>query len=220
MVLLYWRFFWGLLGLGPAVDSAAAGFRGWAGLLKIGAAGAPICIAGALCGSKIKAQLFHPAPVAWALIVGGVALIAAEGLRRRAAVSRLDALSLRQCLLVGLFQCLALWPGMSRSAATIVGAMLLGCERRLAAEFSFLVAVPVLGAAVAYDLLKNLALLSAADIPFFLTGLLVAFVTALAAIKLFLGIVSRYSMRLFGYYRIVLGLLVLWLMRVTGAGPK
>jgi len=209
VVVLYHRRFIALFNLRVGSSSSELNFQGWAGITKVGAACLPIFMVGALCGAQIKARLFAPVPVAAALIIGGVLLILLEGRGARVRVDSMAQVSLRQCLWVGLFQCLALWPGISRSGSTIIGSMLIGFERRLAAEFSFFIAVPTLGAAVGYDLVKHAALLSAPDIPVFATGLMVSFVTAVLAIKVFIHILGSYTMRPFGYYRILLGLVVL-----------
>ena len=211
VVVLYYRRFFALAGIDLGLPAQEANFRGWAGIGKLLTACLPIFVLGALFGSKIKAALFAPLPVAAALITGGVLLILLESSVRRVRTESIAEITLGQCLLVGLFQCLALWPGMSRSGSTIIGAMLIGFDRRLAAEFSFFIAVPALGAAVGYDLLTSAGALSAADIPVFATGFLVSFVTAAAAIKLFLRVLGSCTMRPFGYYRILLGLIVIWM---------
>ena len=111
--------------------------------------------------------------------------------------------------LIGIFQCLSLWPGFSRSASTITGGMFLGVKREVSAKFSFLVAVPVIFAAVIYDICKNFANLSKDDIWFFLIGFIVSFFVAIFSIKFFLNILKKFSLTIFGYYRIILGFIVL-----------
>ncbi len=160
----------------------------------------------------IKAKLFSPFPVALALIFGGVVMLLVEQRKLNARISKLEDLSIGVCFWIGVFQCLSLWPGISRAGSTIIGAMLLGVERKTSAEFSFLIAVPVMIAAVGYDLLKNLHLLSGADVTVFSIGFVTSFVTAVLAIKVFVGVLQRYTLSAFGVYRILLGLLVLWLL--------
>jgi undecaprenyl-diphosphatase len=174
----------------------------------------PAAVTGLLLHKIIKARLFGGGPVAVALIVGGVAMIAIEYARRRRGAIGDDALedvSPKRGLVIGLFQCLALWPGASRSMTSIVGAQLAGLSTRAAAEFSFLLAIPTLGAATVFDLLKNgRLLLDAPGGPAALaTGLVVAFVVALAVIASFLRYLRRFGLAPFGLYRIVLGAVVL-----------
>ena len=136
-------------------------------------------------------------------------MVVIEKLHRAPSVTKLEDVTLKQSFLVGVFQCFALWPGMSRSGATIIGGMLLGLERKVAAEFSFLVAVPVMFAAVGFDMLKSIKLLGSQDIPLFAVGLLVAFFVSILAIKFFLSLLNRLTLKPFGIYRILLGLLVI-----------
>jgi len=129
----------------------------------------------------------------------------------RVRVWDLGAVSPRQALLVGLWQTLALWPGFSRSAATIMGGMALGFSRKVAAEYSFLAAVPVMVAATGYDLWKTRGLLSLADAPLFAVGFGAAFLSALLAIRVFLHIVGSGTLRPFALYRVVAAAAV-WVM--------
>ena len=120
----------------------------------------------------------------------------------------LDEMTPKLALGIGCFQCLALWPGFSRSASTIMGGMLLGAKRSLAAEYSFIAAVPIMVAATGYDLLKSWHLLSAADAPFFAIGMIGSFLSALLAIKVFIALVSRMTLIPFAVYRLILAPLV------------
>jgi undecaprenyl-diphosphatase len=134
----------------------------------------------------------------------------------RRTVEEVDALPTRTALGVGLAQVLALVPGVSRSGATILGGYALGMSRRAAAEFSFFLAIPVMFAASGYDLLKSRDALSAADVPIFAVGFVVAFASALLVIRAFIGFVQRNSFTAFAWYRIAAGaLLLLWLGRGT-----
>lgn len=186
-----------------------AGLVGKEGLIKMAVASLPVLVVGMVAHGAIKRHLFSPLTVAAALIVGALLMIFVERRRPPVTVSDVEQLSLRTCLGVGLFQCLALWPGMSRAASTMIGGMLLGVERKVAAEFSFLVAVPVMAAAVGYDLLKSLKLLSFGDVPLFAVGLIVSFVTALFAIKFFMRLLTSWTLVPFAFYRIGVGVLVL-----------
>ena len=143
-----------------------------------------------------------------ALIAGGVAILLIERMTHRAHVQSAEAITAKQALGTGIAQCLSLFPGVSRSGATIMGGLVLGFDRRVAVEFSFL-AIPTMVAATGYDLLKNLHSLSSADIPVFVVGFVTSFFSALVVIKVFLGYVSRHDFSGFAYYRIIFGLLVL-----------
>jgi undecaprenyl-diphosphatase len=208
VVVLYPKRFLGLIPTKSWSDCKDS-FQSWGGISRLVVACLPAFVSGALFHSAIKAKLFAPVPVAVALILGGIIMIAIENKSRKERFSSLDELSLGTCLGVGLFQCLALWPGMSRSGATIVGAMLLGVSRKTAAEFSFLVAVPVMFAAVAFDILKSDVNFSADVLMIFAIGFAVSFITALAAIKVFIGLLGRWTLAPFGYYRIALGAIII-----------
>jgi undecaprenyl-diphosphatase len=188
---------------------AVNSFRGPYGLFRLGLAVTPLFILGALFGSKIKELLFNPTTVAWALIVGGILLLTVERFASRARVQTLEEISPKMALQIGLFQCLALWPGMSRSGSTIFGGVLLGMSRKTAAEFSFLVAVPVMVVATGADLIKNFSVLGSGDIAAFAVGFIVSFVTALFAVKFFISLLGRVSLAPFAWYRIAVGVAVL-----------
>lgn len=181
-------------------------------LLKVGLAFVPAAAVGLLAGSTIKKLLFSPQTVAIALIVGGLAMLALELLLPPREPQETTSLSFRQALTVGLCQILALIPGMSRSATTIMGGMVAGLDRRAATEFSFFLALPTLGAATVYDLLKNLNQLSRADVLPYSVGVVTAFVSALIVIRAFLRYVQGHDFKGMALYGIVLGALVLWWM--------
>jgi undecaprenyl-diphosphatase len=176
----------------------------------------PAAIVGLLFHDVIKAVLFNPTVVAGSLVVGGVVMLLIERWKPRETVTDVDDMPITTALGVGLAQVLALVPGTSRSAATILGAYALGCSRKAAAEFSFFLAVPVMFAATGYDLLKSRALLSVDDLPFFALGFVMAFASALVVIKVFVAFVSRTSFVGFAWYRIVAGTaLFYWLSRAA-----
>ncbi|MEZ4298842.1 MAG: undecaprenyl-diphosphate phosphatase [Polyangiaceae bacterium] len=190
--------------------------------VALGIAFVPAAVVGLLTHKAIKRLLFHPAPVAGALIVGGVLMIAVElGRKRRAreADDGLEHVSYRRAIAVGLGQCLSLWPGSSRSMTTIVAAEMTGLSPSTAADFSFLLAIPTLGAATAYDLVKNYDTLAATPgaMNALAIGLVVSFVVALLVIAAFLRYLKRFGLTPFGIYRIVLGVIVLVLLGTNGA---
>ena len=207
VVCLYFSRFSSLIPISS--NNARGGLAGLSGCCKLAVACLPAFLLGPLVHSTIKEYLFFPFPVAVALIVGGVVLIAIDRGDRKARVLDVDELTLKQCFGIGIFQCAALWPGVSRSGATIIGGMLLGLERKVAAEFSFLLAVPVMFAATAYDLLKSHAAFSGSDFAVFGLGFAVSFFVALFAIHFFLKLIGTHTMAPFGYYRIILGAVVL-----------
>lgn len=169
----------------------------------------PAAVLGLMFYKQIKGVLFQPLVVAGALIVGGFFILWAERRRHTIAVESVDTLDFKRALGVGFAQALAMVPGTSRSGATILGGLFLGLSRKTAAEFSFLLAIPTMLAATAYDLYKNWALFNASDVPLFLVGGLSAFVSALVAVRWLLRFIGNHDYTLFAYYRIVFGLLVL-----------
>ena len=174
----------------------------------------PAAVLGLLFHKKIEAVLFAPAPVAAALILGGLVMIGVEIYRKRAGDRGEDGLSAvtpRRALGIGFAQCISLWPGSSRSMTTIVGAQLGGVSTAAAADFSFLLAIPTLGAATVYKLLKGgRALLAVPGGASSLAiGMVVSFVVALVVIAAFLRYLKRFGLLPFGVYRVVLGVVVL-----------
>ncbi len=188
-------------------------FAGIRGCLILGMTTAPILVAGFVLHDYLKAHLFGPVPVAWALGIGGIGILLVEQWHPSASEEGLDRIGWGQALGVGLFQCLALWPGVSRSAATIVGGMLGRLDRKTAAEYSFLAAVPALAAATVYDLYKSRGLLGVRDLPFFAVGFGVSFVAALLAVTGFLKLLQRWTLRPFAWYRILVAPLIYYWLR-------
>lgn len=199
-----------LAGLRPGDEGS--GFAGTRGLGLLLVTTAPSLVVGAMLNNLIKARLFTPLTVAIALGVGAVAILVVERLHKPATTDDIDALTWRQALAVGLFQCLAMWPGMSRSAATIVGGMLGGLGRRAAAEYSFLAAIPVMLAATAFDLYSARGLLGTDDLLPFGIGFAVAFLAAGIGVKTFLRLLGTWTLSPFAWYRIALAGLVFWLV--------
>jgi undecaprenyl-diphosphatase len=177
-------------------------------LLPLFVAFLPAAVVGLALHKWIKAALFTPSVVAIALVVGGVVILLVERLRPAVIVTDATRVPLRTAWGIGLAQLLSLIPGTSRSATTILGGYALGCSREAATEFSFLLSVPVLGAATLYDLYKSRAALAPGDALMFGVGTVVAFVVALVVIQGFLRFVSKHDFRVFAWYRIVFGLLL------------
>ncbi len=204
VVFLYKERFVGLLDLKKKV-----GLSGMNGLILLAITTAPALVFGFLVHGYIKTYLFNPFTVALGLGVGGLIMIVAEQKLPVSKINKVDELKPRDALLVGLFQCLAMWPGVSRSGATIVGGMLVGIERKTAAEYSFLAAVPVMCAATIYDLYKSRAFLSTSDIPIFMIGFVVSFISAWFAVKFFIHLLGKCTLKPFGWYRIGIAVLIL-----------
>ncbi len=169
----------------------------------------PALLIGGTIGKHIEEKLFNPYVVAVALIVGGILLLWIENTLRESKINSIAALSYRTAFLIGLIQCLAMIPGTSRSAATIMGAILLGSSRVVAAEFSFFLAIPTMVAATAYSIMKSGLHLSSHEIMLTGIGFVVSFLVAWAVIAAFMKYISKNNFKPFGYYRIVLGALVL-----------
>jgi undecaprenyl-diphosphatase len=169
----------------------------------------PLAILGLLFGDYLKAWLFKPIPVALALVIGGVIILWAERRQHAERVKDVDELTWRDSLKLGLFQALALIPGTSRSGATIIGGLLSGFSRKVAAEFSFFVAIPVLLAATALDLWEARHDLASTDATPLIVSCVASFVSALLVTKLLLRFVSQHSFAVFAWYRIVFGGIIL-----------
>lgn len=176
--------------------------------VNLAAAFLPAAVLGLLTHKAIKAYLFNPVTVAAALVIGGIAILLIERRKPDSRVHSTDEITLAQAAGIGLAQCLALFPGVSRSGATIMGGLAIGLERKTAAEFSFFLAIPTMLAATGFDLLKNRNALSVSDIPLFALGFVTAFLAALIVIKAFLTYVSRRDFSVFAYYRIGFGMML------------
>ncbi len=187
------------------------GFEGVNGLKLLFLTTLPALVFGAVLHSFIKHHLFNVFTVTLGLGLGGIAILLTEKFMPSSRKIGLDMLSAADALKIGCFQCLALWPGVSRSASTILGAMGIGIDRKTAVEYSFFAAVPVLCAASALDLLKSRHALRASDIPFFAAGFATAFVSALLSVKWFVGRVSGKNLNAFGWYRILLASALIFL---------
>ena len=189
--------------------------------LNVAIAFAPAVVLGVLFGSAIKARLFSPVPVAIAFVAGAFVILWVEARHRRqygvedlagtrrARVEGIDDITPADALTLGLLQCLALVPGVSRSGATIIGGMVIGLSRKAATEFSFFLAIPTLVGAGAYSLFKERGALRATDLPMFAVGLAFAFVSALICIRWLIRYIATHDFTVFAWYRIAFGLVIL-----------
>lgn len=165
----------------------------------------PCMVIGAVAYPYIKHYLFSPMTVAIGLIAGGIAILLIERSKPKARIKSTEAMGWRTALTIGFIQCLAMVPGVSRSGASIMGALALGVERKAAAEFSFFLAVPTMLAAAGYDLYQERALLDAGMLNIIATGFLVSFFVAIVVIRWMLAFVSKHGFAPFAWYRIALG---------------
>ncbi len=172
----------------------------------------PAMIIGGLFHNLIKEIFFSNLVIAIALIIGGLIMILVEKKQLISNTESLENITLKQSFCIGLFQCLAMIPGTSRSGSTIIGALLLKINRKVATEFSFFLAIPTIFAATAYDLLKNLHEINFSGIELILAGTLSAFVSSILIVRWFLSYVSRHNFIAFGIYRIIAGLVILLLI--------
>ncbi len=211
VVVVYWRTFWAVgMGLLKWRKESLAFVRN----ILLGFL--PSAVLGLLLKDYIDIMLGSPQIVAWALIAGGIAILVIERTAKPGPASGVAQLPARQALGVGLFQCVSMIPGVSRSGATIMGALAMGIERRTAAEFSFFLAIPTMMGATTLELWDNHAELMAGTGPVgwseIAVGFAVSFVVALAVIKLFVAYVSRAGFAPFAWYRIAAGIVALYFL--------
>ena len=206
VVVLYWKKFF---------DFSKISFY-----IKLACAVIPALILGKLFDDKIDAVLGNPIPIAIVLILGGIVLLFIDNYFKNPTITNEEDITIKKAVTIGFWQCLAMMPGTSRSAASIIGGMQQGLDRQTAAEFSFFLAVPTMLAVTTYSLflktyevsqLKGYELLTQSNdnLKMFLIGNVVAFIVAVIAIKFFIGIIKKFGFKPWGYYRIVAGILLL-----------
>jgi undecaprenyl-diphosphatase len=207
VIVLYWRTFWAVL-----TGLFAGRPESWRFVRNILVAFLPSAVLGLIFLEQVEYLLKNVQVVAWALLIGGVAILVIEKTAPQGTEKGVADISLGKAIGVGLIQCLAMIPGVSRSGATILGALSLGVERRTAAEFSFFLAVPTMIGATTLQLAKHRDQLGTAGLHGIALGFLVSFVVAILVIRWFIGIVSRRGFAPFAWYRIVVGAAALvWL---------
>ncbi|PKP94829.1 MAG: undecaprenyl-diphosphatase [Alphaproteobacteria bacterium HGW-Alphaproteobacteria-16] len=173
----------------------------------------PAMLIGAVAYEGIRVMIQSPMTVAIALIIGGIVILVVERMVKTVRVERVETMPLSTAIAIGLVQCIAMIPGVSRSGATIMGALLMGVERKTAAEFSFFLAVPTMAGATVYSLYKDRDLLTFDDLTGIAIGLFVSFLVALLVVKAFVRVVGRFGFAPFAWYRIVVGSVALvWLL--------
>ena len=200
VVVLYWRKFFD--------------FSRWQFYLKLIIAVIPAIVLGYLFSDKIDKLLESPIPIAAAMLLGGIVLLFIDKLFNPAGesgshiIKTEEEISNKKAFVIGVWQCLAMIPGVSRSAASIIGGMQQKLTRKLAAEFSFYLAVPTMCAATGYKLLKGYKTFTSDHVQLLLVGNLVAFIVAVIAIKFFISFLQKHGFRLFGWYRIIVGIIL------------
>jgi undecaprenyl-diphosphatase len=188
------------------------GFSGMRGLCLLAVTTIPASLVGFATHRFAKENLSSPMSVALAMTVGAVWIIILENSRLHPTKQGLDSLTWKEALWIGLFQCLSLWKGMSRSASTILGGMMCGVERKTATEYSFFAAVPIMIAATAFELVKYRDILTPANLGLIGVGFVVSFVSAWLAVKTFVHFLGRHTLEAFGWYRLIAAVLVVWLV--------
>jgi Uncharacterized bacitracin resistance protein len=178
-------------------------------LIGLAIAFLPAALVGFAAHDWIERYLFTPQTVAVALIIGGAIILWVEASHKPVHVATLEQVRVKTALMVGLAQCCALFPGISRSGATIIGGLLAGMDRRVATEYSFFLALPTMIVATAYKMLKSFSIFTQQDLVALLVGLIVSFFVAWAVIAAFLAFVKQHTLSSFAYYRITLGIIVL-----------
>ncbi|HEU0165083.1 MAG TPA: undecaprenyl-diphosphate phosphatase [Thermomicrobiales bacterium] len=191
------------------------GAQGKSGFILVAITTIPGLIAGALLNSPIKDHLFSPGTVAVGWAIGGILIILVERNLPPVRKGGLDKIRWRDALIIGICQCAALWPGVSRSASTMSAGMLLGIDRKTAAEYSFLAALPLIAAASFFDLVSNRNAIHASDIPMFATGFIVSFIVGWFAVRYFLRLLSTWTLVPFGWYRIAATVVLVFLIAIN-----
>ena len=198
VVVLYWKKF---------VD-----FKSWHFYLKLLIAVIPALVLGFIFSDKIDSLLESSLTVAITMIAGGIVLLFIDNVFNAPKIETEEQISFPKAFIIGCWQCIAMIPGVSRSAASIIGGMQQSLTRKLAAEFSFFLAVPTMAAATGYKLLKGYKTLNTEHIKLLAVGNVVAFIVAMLAIKFFIGFLQKHGFKLFGYYRIIGGIILLVLV--------
>lgn len=207
VVVLYWNKI-----IQSIKDIFTPDMRGLKFWINVLVASIPAGILGVLFNDKIKEKLFNPVTVSSALVIGGFLMIFIEKkYRKRNKTKSIDDIKLGQALFVGCFQCLALWPGMSRSASTIMGAWISGMSTVAATEFSFFLAIPVMIGASGVALIKTHIAMTNIEVIALTVGFIVSFLVALVVIEKFIGFLKKRPMRVFAVYRIFIGIIILGL---------
>lgn len=189
----------------------------WTMWLKVLVACIPAGIAGLLLDDFLDAHFYNAPTVAATLIIYGILFIVIENLHKRPNIRSINDMSYRTALGIGAFQMLSLIPGTSRSGSTILGAVIMGTSRSVAAEFSFFLAVPIMFGASLLKIVKHGSAIQGQEIGILLVGMLVAYIVSIFAIKFLMGYIRKHDFKAFGWYRIVVGIFVILYFALSGA---
>ena len=205
VVVLYWRKF--------------INFKSWSFYIKLAIGVIPALVFGFLLGSKIDLLLMNPLYTALALLAGGFALLFIDNIFYKVEIKEEKDITIKNALIIGLCQCAALVPGVSRSAASIIGGLQQKLSRKLAAEFSFFLAVPTMAAATIYKLFTTLKenphVLNSSNIKLLMIGNVIAFVIAFLTMRFFVDFLKKYGFKFFGWYRIIAALIFLLMIKMN-----
>jgi len=210
IVVLYWNKIWN--SIKELFLGKPSGVKFWTNIIV---AFMPAALLGFLLKDKIEEYLFNPLTVALALIVGGILMIIIENkFRRKGTTKTIDKISIKQAFGIGCFQCFAMWPGMSRSASTIMGAWINGISTVAATEFSFFLAIPTMIGATALTLFKSELRFNSGEIITLIIGFITAFLVALIVVEMFISYLKKKQMKIFAIYRVIIGGLLLLLIKL------
>ncbi|MEW9698279.1 undecaprenyl-diphosphate phosphatase [Paenibacillus sp. SI8] len=204
VVIIYWKRILSLFGLVKRKSESKTGKK--LNLLHILIGILPAGLIGVAFNDYVDKVLFNPVSVLVGLVLGGILLILGEKRKEQPKAVVMDDMTYRQAFFIGLWQLLSIWPGFSRSGSTIAGGMLSGVSRAASADFTFIMAIPIMFGASGVYFLKNYNALSSADLPFFAVGFVVAFIVALLAVATFIKFVQRMKLTYFAYYRFALAI--------------
>ncbi|MFT5871925.1 MAG: undecaprenyl-diphosphatase [Clostridium sp.] len=208
IIVLYWNKIWG--SVVAFFQAKPSGIKFWTNIIV---AVIPAAVFGLLLNDKIDEYLFNPGTVALALVVGGILMIIIEGkFRNKYTTKNIEQISIKQAFKIGCFQCFALWPGMSRSASTIMGGWICGVSTVAATEFSFFLAIPTMVGATALTLFKSGMNFSTGEIITLVIGFVAAFLVALVVVEKFVSYLKKKPMKVFAIYRIIVGVALLLLI--------
>lgn len=209
IIVLYWNKIWG-----SVVDlfkGKSSGIKFWTNIII---ACLPAVVFGLILNDKINEYLFNPLTVAFALVVGGILMIVIENrFRHKYTTNSIEQISIKQSFKIGIFQCLALWPGMSRSASTIMGGWISGVSTVAATEFSFFLAIPIMMGATGLTLIKSGMNFTSGEIITLIVGFATAFLVSLIVVEKFIFYLKKKPMKIFAVYRIIIGVVLLFLIK-------
>jgi undecaprenyl-diphosphatase len=209
VVIVFWKRLWSLLGLYKKEFVSDNELKNKLTIKHVLIGLIPASVLGVLLGDFIDDKLFSIETVLVGLVVGAILMLIADRYAKKEPKTKtLDGITYKQAVLIGLFQCFSLWPGFSRSGSTISGGVLLGLNHRTAADFTFIMAVPIMIGASSISLIKNWEHISQDDLGFYIVGFISAFIFAYISIKFFLKLLEKIKLKPFAYYRILLAIVI------------